>query len=152
MPLGDEDDDVLDSNLNIMDTFDTDEIPSAEPFGTFNKTLKGMDIKSMTLKDGGNDASDSGSEEDCLGSDRKLDYTEEVMPAQTKSRFADLDSLPDIKGKDNGRVASKNPYYFDIGSDEIGVENDNDRDGEFDLELDIHKSTQNLKLEKALQF
>lgn len=74
------------------------------------------------------------------------------MPAQTKSRFADLDSLPDINKKDI-RVSGKNPYDFDIDcDDDIGMENDNDRDGEFNLELDIHKSTQNLKLEKALQY
>ena len=78
--------------------------------------------------DGLTDESDSGSNLDYLGSDRKVDYTEEVIPAQTKIRFADLDSLPDIKGKYNGRVASKNPYDFDIITDEIGVENDNDRD------------------------
>ena len=43
MPLYDEDDNVLDSNMNIIDTFDHDEVNLAEPFGTFNKTLKGMD-------------------------------------------------------------------------------------------------------------
>jgi len=73
------------------------------------------------------------------------------MPAQTKSRFADLDSLPDINKKDSS-ANGKNAYDFDIDCDEIGVENDNDRDGEFNLELDIHKSTQNLKLEKAIGF
>lgn len=68
MPLGDEDDDVLDSNLNIMDTFDANDNLG----GTFNKTLKGLDMKAMTLKSDA-DGSDSGSEEDCLGSERKLD-------------------------------------------------------------------------------
>jgi len=65
------------------------------------------------------------------------------MPAQTKNknRFADLKNND---GKDS---------YADIqlNFDDV-VETDNDRDNEFDLELDIHKSTQNLKLGKALNF
>jgi len=65
------------------------------------------------------------------------------MPAQTKNknRFADLKNN-DVKDS-----------YADIqlNFDDV-VETDNDRDNEFDLELDIHKSTQNLKLGKALNF
>jgi hypothetical protein len=76
MPLGDEDDDILDSNLNVMDEMDSDENAGAlgaSLGGTFNKTLKGMDIKAMTLKGSEQDGSDSGSEGDCIVSDRNLD-------------------------------------------------------------------------------
>mmetsp|Transcript_43007 Transcript_43007/g.36128 ORF Transcript_43007/g.36128 Transcript_43007/m.36128 type:complete len:97 (+) Transcript_43007:1095-1385(+) len=54
------------------------------------------------------------------------------MPALAhKSRFDTTDENSDAKDQED---------------------TDNDRDNEFDLEMDIHKSTQNLKLEKALHF
>ena len=91
-----------------MVTFDYADINPAEPFGKFNKPLKEMNIKSMTLKNWFTVKRDSRSDLDCMGFDRELDYSNEVMPAQTKIRFANLDNLPDIKGKDNDRTAIKN--------------------------------------------
>lgn len=73
------------------------------------------------------------------------------MPAQVqKSRFADLDTNKDSYADIELSFEKKEGDELEL---EFAVEGaDNERDVEFDLESDIHKSTQNLKLEKALHF
>lgn len=86
------------------------------------------------------------------------------MPIQSKaqkSRFADLDN--DNDNININALGGNKDRYADIelsfekkddgNENEFNAnETDNERDNEFDLEMDIHKSTQNLKLEKALHF
>lgn len=93
MPLQD-DDDMIDEGLNQLNRDDIINSNVDDPFqnedndndndngelqfnkmGSFNKTLKGSDLKAMTntLKSSNEDGSDSGSEDDCIVSDRNLD-------------------------------------------------------------------------------
>lgn len=85
MPLHDDDDDILHENLNqidhdhnINDNISNDDNIDTQfnKMGSFNKTLKGSDLKAMTstIKSSNEtEGSDSGSEDDCIVSDRKLD-------------------------------------------------------------------------------
>jgi len=92
MPIQDDDEDTLLTNITDMHPSlskmindpEADDDVNIMNMGSFNKTLKGSDIKAMTLKgvdnndDSNNDDllnSDSVSEEedDCIVSDRKLD-------------------------------------------------------------------------------
>ena len=91
MPFQDDDEDTLLTNLTdihpslskMINDPEADDDVNIMNMGSFNKTLKGSDIKAMTLKgDDDNDNnnndllnSDSVSEEedDCIVSDRKLD-------------------------------------------------------------------------------
>jgi len=78
LPLGDEDEDILDynlNNLNMLDELDAnDDLNQESNLGLgFNKTLKNLDLKAMTLKNPDTDSNESGSEDDRIVSDRNLD-------------------------------------------------------------------------------
>jgi len=90
MPIQDDDEDTLLTNLTdihpslskMINDPEADDDVNIMNMGSFNKTLKGSDIKAMTLKGGDDDNNNddllnsesvSEEEDDCIVSDRKLD-------------------------------------------------------------------------------